>query len=236
MSRKFLGLFLVFFFCATSLVFAEKIRPLQVSIWSPVQLVSASNSIAGLRFNLVYTDNKDVSGISLGAGWARTGGGMKGIELGAVNWTDGLTYGFKSGFLNYTGRRSVGLDLAAINIIKGEMTGFQAGIANYNYDALHGWELGFVNYINGRFIGIQNGFLNIIEGDLSGLQTGIINSVNGAMTGLQLSLFNYAASSNGLQLGLFNTTNSLGGLQLGLSNYAGPNAPIEWCPFVNWSF
>ena len=132
MGKKITGLFLFFLFCVTSLAFAEGTKPVQLAFWSPVQLFSADNSIKGFRLNLFYTDNQDVSGVTLGAGWAKTSGNMKGASLGAVNWTDGLSFGFKGGIFNYTGNRSVGLDIGAVNIGQGDTTGAQLGVVNWN--------------------------------------------------------------------------------------------------------
>ena len=222
MGKKITGLFLFFLFCATSLVFAEGTKPVQFALWSPVQLFSADNSIKGLRLNLFYTDNQDVSGVTLGAGWAKTSGNMKGASLGAVNWTDGLSFGFKGGILNYAGNRSVGLDIGAVNIGQGDTTGAQLGIVNWNEGFFHGWQCGAVNYANGPFIGFQDGFINIAKDKFSGFQCGFINYVGGTMTGFQL--------------GLINTASSLRGIQIGLVDYNGDGGNMAFMILANWSF
>jgi len=221
MGKKILGLVFVFF-CLTSLVFAEGIKPVQLALWSPIQLFPENDSIKGLRLNLLYTDNLNVSGLTLGAGWARTGGDMLGVSLGAVNWVDGLSFGFKGGILNYTGYRSVGLDIGVVNIGQGDTTGVQLGVVNWNVGFFHGWQCSLFNYVNGSFVGFQSGFVNMVNGNASGFQLGVANSVSGTMTGFQL--------------GLVNTTNSLKGIQIGLIDRNGSGGPMVVTLLANWSF
>ncbi len=236
MGKKILGLFLIFFCCLTSLVFAEGTKPVQLAIWSPVQLFSANDSIRGLRLNLFYTENKDVFGVTLGTGWAKTSGDMKGIGLGAVNWVDGLSYGFKGGLLNYTGKRSVGLDIGMINIGQGDTTGIQFGVVNWNEGFFHGWQFGVANDANGHFVGLQSGLFNYAA-EMSGLQFGLFNTTHSkTMTGLQCGVINYAAEMSGLQIGLLNITPSLNGVQIGLANYNGNKDPMVFMFLANWSF
>ncbi|MCX5700362.1 MAG: hypothetical protein NTZ63_02315 [Candidatus Omnitrophica bacterium] len=237
MVKKILGIFLVFLFCATGLVFAEGRKPVQFSIFSPIQIFRAKDSIGGLRFNLIYGDNKNMSGITLSTGWNNTSGDMKGVELGAVNWTDGVSYGWRNSLINYTGKRFVGLDIGAVNIVKGDATGVELGIGNWNWGFFHGYQGGVINYADNRFVGWQDAVVNLTKGDCSGLQTGVVNYVGSSMTGLQLGLlWNYAKQMNGLQVGFFNGSDSLNGVQIGLINYNGNCDPMEGMVFVNWSF
>jgi len=235
-GKKTLGLLLVFFCCATNLALAKGTKPVQLAIWSPVQLFSDSDSIKGLRLNLLYTENKDVCGVNLGMGLARTNGDLKGISLGAVNWTAGSAYGFKAGLLNYTGKRSAGLDIGMVNIAQGGAKGIQLGIVNWEEGLFHGWQCGAINEVNGPFVGFQCGLFNYAA-EMSGLQLGFLNTTHsGTMAGFQCGLINYAAEMSGLQLGIFNTTHSLNGLQIGLANYNGNKDPMVFMFIANWSF
>ena len=236
LTRKIGLLCLIIFLSLTSAAFAEKTSPLQLSVWNPVQLVNAQNSVAGLRFNLLYTDNLDSSGLTLSMGWAKTSRNMSGITLGPVNWTDGLSYGFNAGILNYGGSRRVGLDIAAVNIVKGNATGLQMGVANWNYGYFHGAQIGVVNYTTEDFVGLDLGAVNITKGNFSGFEAGIVNYVGGVAAGFQLGVFNYAKNMSGLQIGLMSGTDNLQGFQLGASNYNGNEDPMIWMIFANWSF
>jgi uncharacterized protein YjbI with pentapeptide repeats len=234
---KKVGLFcLIISLCLTSLAFAEKTIPLQLSVWEPIQLVNSQNSIAGLRFNLLYTDNLDMSGLTLSAGWAKTSRNMSGIALGPVNWTNGLVYGFNAGILNYGGSRRVGLDVGMVNIAKGNATGAQLGITNWDFGYFHGAQIGVVNYTGENFVGLGLGAVNITKGDFSGFEAGIVNYVRGTTVGFQLGIFNYAKNMSGLQIGLFNGADNLQGLQTGISNYNGNEDPMIWMALANWSF
>lgn len=237
MFKKIIGFCLVSTFFLASLSFAEGTKPVQFSIFSPIQIFSAKNSISGLRFNLIYSDNKNISGLTLSTGWNNTKADIKGIELGVANWAGGLSYGWRNSLLNYTGKRFVGLDIGAVNIVKGDATGVELGIANWNWGFSHGYQGGVVNYTDKSFVGWQDGVVNITKGDFSGLQTGVVNYTGASTTGLQLGLlWNYAKQMNGLQISFFNGTDSLDGVQIGLINYNGNGDPMEGMVFVNWSF
>lgn len=236
MLRKLLGLCLIFSLWVTGLACAEGTDAVQLAIYSPVQLFSADDSIKGLRLDLLYTNNKDVSGITLGTGWARTRGDLKGVSIGAVNWTNALSYGLKVGLLNYAGNQSVGLDIGVVNISRRNTKGIQFGVVNWNEGFFNGWQFGVVNDVNGPFVGFQCGLFNYTA-EMNGLQLGFFNtSHSGTMAGFQLGLINYAAKMNGLQLGVFNATPSLNGLQIGLANYNGNKDPMVFMFLANWSF
>jgi len=169
-----IGLFcLILSFCLTGLAFAEKTRPLQISVWDPIQLINDQNSIAGLRFNLIYTNSQDVAGLTLSTGWANTNRDMRGVSLGPVNWTNGSSYGVNLGILNYVGARSVGLEIGAVNITKADFSGFETGIVNYVGGIGAGFQLGIVNYAK-NMSGVQVGLFNATD-NLQGLQIGASN-------------------------------------------------------------
>lgn len=236
MIKKILGLFLISLCCVISLAFAKGDKPVQLAILTPVQLFPPEDSIKGLSLDLLYSVNNDVSGLTLGTGLAKANGDRKGISLGAINWTRGLSYGLKAGLLNYAGKNSVGIDAGVINIVQGDTKGVQLGIVNWNEGFFHGWQFGAVNEVNGPFVGLQCGLLNYAV-EMSGLQLGFFNTAHsGAMAGVQCGFINYAAEMKGLQLGIFNTNSSLHGVQIGLANYNGNREPMVFMFLANWSF
>ncbi len=237
--KKVLGMaLLLLLVMAGSAPAAEmKKAALQVSILSPVQIVRAEESMAGLRLNLLYSDNYNVSGLTLAAGWNKTRGDGHGAEFGLANWTEGYFYGWKAGLIDYVGMRFVGVETAVVNVNKGDSTGIQWGAVNWNNGYFHGWQSGIVNYQGGRFVGLQAGVMNMNSVSSSGLQLGAVNYVGGVAKGIQVGgLWNFAEEMHGLQIGLINVTNSLNGLQIGLGNYNGRKEPLEFMPIVNWSF
>ena len=235
--KKVLALCLIVLLGAGGSVYAGESNPFQLSVLNPLQIVPEENSISGLRLNLLYSDNKDMSGLTLASGWTKTRGDVKGLGLSAVHWTDGSAYGWQTGLFNYVGMRSVGLEFGAVNVIKGDMSGIQLGILNMNEGFVHGLQWGLWNYVTGRFIGLQSGIINVDKGDFSGYQSGIVNYVSGVVTGLQVGLWNDAKQMDGVQIGLINATGSLdNGLQFGLANYNGNGDPLECMIVVNWSF
>jgi hypothetical protein len=236
MIKKILGLWLVIFFCMAGLAFAGSVKPIQLGLFNPIQLFPADDSVCGLRFNLLYCDNVDMTGLSLSSGWTRTTLDMKGIQLGPVNWVDGVSYGWQVGLLNYTSGHSGGLDTSVVNINAEGKTGIQIGVTNWGKSFFHGWQIGLVNYLNGRFMGFETGFTNIIREDFSGLQIGTFNFVGSVMTGLQIGAWNNAREVSGVQIGVINACRTLNGVQIGLGNYNDKGNPMPFMIVVNWAF
>jgi hypothetical protein len=219
------------------MVMAEEAKPIQLSLFNPVQLIPETESIKGLSLDLIYVANKDVTGLSLTFfGVNKATGDVKGVELGLGNWVEGLFYGWQDGFVNHVGTRFVGLQSGILNITKGDLTGAQLGAVNWAEGFVHGTQLGIFNYSTGRFIGFQGGIVNVAKGEFSGAALGIVNYAEGSVKGFQGGIVNSAGEMHGFQLGLVNYTKSLDGLQIGLCNYNGNKKPLEFMVFVNWSF
>lgn len=235
--KRILGLFLVLFSLSAACARAEGTRPLQISVWSPVQLFSADDSIFGLRVSALYSDNYAMSGLSVSPGWTRTADDMKGIQLGMVNWTDRSLFGWETGFLNYAGNRFSGMEIGAVNIVKDNATGIQLGAVNCNSSFFHGWQVGgLFNYTGDNSVGVQIGLINLVKRDFSGFQTGFMNHAGGHMTGLQIGCFNYAQEVHGVQIGVFNITDSLNGVQLGLGNNNRKSEVFPYTTVLNCAF
>jgi hypothetical protein len=148
MTAKNHGLVGVTIFLVVLLVqpaLAQK-KPIQLSLFSPVQLVSEDNAIAGVRLSLLYGRNTSVTGLDWGLVSHSTSGKSKGVQFGLVGLVDADFVGYQA---------------TAVNITKGECEGFQWGIVNYAGYA-NGLQLGFVNYAE-TMKGLQIGFVNIIK-------------------------------------------------------------------------
>jgi len=133
-------------------------KPIQLSLFDPVQIFPASTSVKGVRLSLLYGRNMNVKGVDVGI-VSRTMKDFKGIQVGIV----GLTGGDFSGVQwNH-----------AANFVEGEFAGFQVSpLANIT-DGMRGFQLGMIN-VSENARGFQLGFINITE-QLHGLQIGIIN-------------------------------------------------------------
>ncbi|MBN1268382.1 MAG: hypothetical protein JXB04_02250 [Kiritimatiellae bacterium] len=58
-----------------------EVRPLQLAIWHPLQMIDDQTSIVGLRLSLVYGENADLTGLDIGL-VSLTDGDMRGVGLG----------------------------------------------------------------------------------------------------------------------------------------------------------
>ena len=121
-------------------------KPIQLSLFSPIQIVPETYSISGIRLSLIYGKNTSVSGLDWGLVTQTTSGMSKGVQLGLVALADANFTGFQYNF---------------VNSVRGNFEGFQWGFVNYAKNA-NGFQLGFVNYA-GRLKGLQIGLVNIIK-------------------------------------------------------------------------
>lgn len=121
-------------------------KPIQLSLFSPIQLVPEENAISGVRLSLLYGKNKYVSGLDWGLVSHSTSGMSKGVQFGLVGLVDA----------DFTGWQGT-----AANITKRNFEGFQFGIVNYAGHA-NGLQLGLVNYAL-SMKGLQIGLVNIIK-------------------------------------------------------------------------
>jgi len=144
-KRILFGLAIVFIIFMSFPAVAQD-RPIQLSLFAPVQLFPEDTHISGIRLSLIYGRNVSVTGLDWGLVNHTTTGKFTGVQFGCVGLAD-------SDFLGWQDN--------AINIVKGDFEGFQWGFVNYaNY--AHGIQLGFVNYAAGMK-GLQIGFVNIIK-------------------------------------------------------------------------
>lgn len=134
----------VFIFAAHPAIAQEK--PIQLSLFAPVQIVSENDAVAGIRLSLLYGKNTHVSGLDWGLISHSTSGESKGVQFGLVGLNDA----------DFTGWQNT-----AVNITKQNFEGFQWGVVNYSGHA-SGFQLGLVNYAV-TMKGLQIGLVNIIK-------------------------------------------------------------------------
>ena len=119
--------------------------PIQVGLFGGnAQICAPETEITGLRLNLPYSENDDVTGLDLGI--VSGGASISGLRLNAVNLSD---------------EHSGGVEIGLVNVDKGEMVGWQCGIYNYA-GSMRGFQLGLINKC-GSLYGIQIGLVNMIE-------------------------------------------------------------------------
>jgi hypothetical protein len=123
-------------------------RPVQLSLFTPIQIFPENDTITGVRINLIYGRNASVTG----------------LDWGLINHTTaGMTTAWQIGVVGLVDSDFTGWQNNDVNVVKGNFKGFQSGIVNYARSA-KGLQLGFVNYAE-RINGLQIGLLNIIRQD-----------------------------------------------------------------------
>jgi hypothetical protein len=139
---------------------AQETKPIQLALWNPAQIYDEEQSIKGVRLNLLYGKNLNMTGFDLGianwstgefkgVGWALL---MNSIEGDAVGWLDGV-----------------------INLVAGDFKGLAVGVYN-GASTGKGAQLAWVN-VTESFEGLQFGLVNYTD-DMHGLQIGLVNIIN----------------------------------------------------------
>lgn len=124
----------------------EQNRPVQFSLFTPVQIFPEDYTIAGVRLNLIYGRNVSVTGLDLGLVNHTTSGVSRGVQFGFVGLADTDFMGWQNN---------------TVNVVLRDFEGFQWGLVNYAHHA-SGFQLGFVNYAV-SIRGLQIGLVNIIK-------------------------------------------------------------------------
>lgn len=125
-------------------------KPFSLSLVTPIHLFGDPESITGLRINLLYGRNANLTGVDLGFINHLTGSG-KGLQFGGV--------------VNLVEKDFLGVQFASLlNYTKGSFTGAQVGTFNYAGN-LTGLQLGLINYSERVTKGLQIGLANIIKTD-----------------------------------------------------------------------
>ena len=143
---------------ATPLVAQDK--PIQLSLFTPVQIVPEKQGVSAVRLNLIYSVNRSVKYVDLGLVNMTSGGPSSGIQWAAVAINKGTFTGWQSGFAAVTQARFEGLQTGVfVSALEGQ--GLQWGGVTMS-DNWKGLQLGIVNYAK-RTSGVQVGLVNIIK-------------------------------------------------------------------------
>lgn len=119
--------------------------PFELSVFTPAEVPWGSESVCGLRLNLIYGRTSDFTGLDIGPGNHVRGDG-DGFQLGECNFVTGRFDGFQ---------------MAAANFVRSEFNGLQVGWFNRSYQEGNGVQIGAVNMAD-DFCGVQVGVVNII--------------------------------------------------------------------------
>lgn len=196
-----LALSLTFLLSTPITAFSADTTPIQLSLFHPAQIFPKETKVQGLRINLIYGVNDEMTGIDLGV-VNKTTGPTQGLQLGlfpvgGVNITDAMDGVQFAGFWG------------GANIAHGDVSGIQLSgiLVGFNKAGdLHGIQiaaalLGVNTAKNSNGIQISTLF-NQAEG-LNGLQIGIVN-VCEQLKGLQIGVANIVKGSNPTFLPIIN--------------------------------
>jgi len=135
-------------------------KPINIALFTPIQIFDESQSIKGVRWNILYGSNQDVKGLDIGLVNRIRGDGL-GVSWGAVGYIEGSYVGWQNNWItNYNLGSFKGLQTGFLNHTGGGKS-WQWGAINVA-DAGSGFMLGFVNYAE-SYGGLQIGILNIIK-------------------------------------------------------------------------
>lgn len=159
-SASTLGLALLSLFFLFGQAMAQE-RPFQLSLVGPtLQLVDDDADIKGLRLNLIYGVNENVTGLDLGL-INRTRGDFKGLQHGLIGLTDGDFKGWQNHAINVVDQDLLGLQSGLVNVT-GMGEGVQWGFAFNSAQYMSGLQISLVNFAEDMH-GIQLGLINIIR-------------------------------------------------------------------------
>lgn len=162
MKRAFAGLFVVLLVLVLMPVSGDaEEKPVQLSLFTPIQIFPEETSITVFRFNLIYGSNASVTGLDLGLVNRTTSGVSKAFQIGLVSWVEADFVGFQWGAINMVKNDCTGFQYGPVNVVKNDFKGFQWGFVNYTKHA-RGFQLGVINYTETGY-GLQIGLINIIR-------------------------------------------------------------------------
>ena len=139
---------------------AQEEHPIQLSLLSPVQLVSEDEGIRGVRLSLFYGKNTSVTGVDLALFANHTTRDFLGVQFGLVGIAEGSFTGAQLNWL--------------VNVVEGSFEGVQSGVVSSTQDGL-GLQFSGVNHAR-NFRGLQLALVNYAE-TLDGVQVGLVNII-----------------------------------------------------------
>ncbi len=139
---------------------AAQEKPIQLALFTPVQIVPANEGVSAVRLTLIYSANTSVKYFDWGLVATTTGGPSAGVQWAFVSINKGPFTGWQASAVAITQNAFTGLQTGWFTSArKGE--GLQWGIVNTaNY--WNGLQLGLVNYAQ-QLHGVQIGLVNIIK-------------------------------------------------------------------------
>ena len=146
--------------CAATPLAAQE-HPIQIALFTPVQIVPENADVSVLRLNFIYSVNRSVKYVDLGLVNVTSGGPSEGVQWSFVALNKGSFTGWQaSSVAAVTQGDFEGLQTAAFTMArKGQ--GVQWGIVNVA-QSWKGLQLGLVNYTQ-NLHGLQIGLINIIK-------------------------------------------------------------------------
>lgn len=146
--------------------------PLQVSLFNKAQTSPDYCDVNGIRANLIYGKNKNVSGIDVGIVNHATGN-LNGYEVGIINNVEGDVNGVQRGIYNH-GRNVRGFQDGWVNVCEGRFTGVQSSLIYGGACDMCGLQVSGIVSNAKRVRGVQVGLINFTN-HLKGAQIGLIN-------------------------------------------------------------
>ena len=143
----------------TSSALAQE-KPIQLSLFNPIQLVPEDQGVSAIRLNLIYTKNASMTGFDMGLVNRTTGDGL-GVMWAGVALTDGNFTGWKGAFVGVVGGDFMGWQEGLVNIVDGRLKGLQTGLYN-STGHCNGLQVALINTTD-TMEGIQIGLLNFIK-------------------------------------------------------------------------
>ncbi len=139
---------------------AAQQKPIQLALFTPVQIVPESQGVGALRLNLIYSVNRSVQYVDLGLVNVTTGGASRGVQWAFVSINRGSFSGWQHSFAAVTQGRFTGLQSGAFTAAA-DGEGLQWSVVNTSQH-WNGLQLGLVNYAR-TLKGVQIGLINIIR-------------------------------------------------------------------------
>jgi len=168
-------------------------RPIQLSLFSPIQAVPEEAGISGARLSILYGRNASMTGVDLGL-VTHTTGAVTALQWGAVHLVEEEFTGWQTGFVNVDGSFT-GFGQGAVNLSHGEVKGLQFGAANIGQSTLRGAQVGVYNQA-ATTRGLQLGIVNFTQGTGSVVQVGLVNIIAGKDRFPILPIVNWSLSGS----------------------------------------
>ena len=141
-------------------------NPFQIAFIGPtMQLVDDDEDVRGVRINILYGVNQNMSGLDLGL-INRTSGTMTGVGFGVANVADGGFAGWQAGLVNIAKEQFTGLQWSPGSI---------GSLVNVAEDG-EGAQIAWVYNEARNLSGFQLSLVNVAD-DLYGLQIGLVNII-----------------------------------------------------------